>query len=74
MVTHAYMTKQFGIDGEFIIFGIIASLSGVTVLLFLQETAYPGVMEKADEEFEYYLNRHGANHKSMGLPLGVQQQ
>lgn len=67
MVTHAYMKRQFGIDGEFIIFGIIASLSGVTVLLFLQEPTGPGVMEKADEEFEYYLNRHGANHKSMDM-------
>lgn len=49
------MMQRFGIDGEFIIFGIIASLSCVTVFLFLQETSGPGVMEKADEDFERYL-------------------
>lgn len=64
------MKKQFGIDGEFIIFGIIASLCGVTVFLFLQETAGPGVMEKADEEFEHYLETRSKS-QSMGV---VQQQ
>ncbi|CDS04878.1 hypothetical protein LRAMOSA07408 [Lichtheimia ramosa] len=55
VVTHSFMMQRFGIDGEFIIFGIIASLSCVTVFLFLQETSGPGVMEKADEDFERYL-------------------